>query len=157
MGHNRCASKKKFGTLSKKHKRKISETLKETNRRKRNTVFEMKVEHLETSEENIVDPEEFEVEEICGKEIRNGDLYYFIKWKGYSEPWNTWEPVENIYARNKIEEFETKLKQEATTIIKLEEEPDFKVELIEEPEAPNPIRYNDETREIVHPCYIYKI
>ena len=34
----------------------------------------------------LIDPEEeFEVEEVCGKKRIDGDLYYFVKWKGYPE------------------------------------------------------------------------
>jgi len=55
--------------------------------------------------------EEFEVEEVCGKKKMDGDLYYFVKWKGYPEASNTWEPEENIYAKDKIEDFEAKFRQ----------------------------------------------
>jgi len=69
---------------------------------------------IEAFEEKIQnqDPdEEYEVEEVCGKKRIDGDLYYFVKWKGYPDASNTWEPEENIYAKDKIEEFEAKFKQ----------------------------------------------
>ena len=34
---------------------------------------------------NLDPDEEFEVEEVCGKKRMDGDLYYFVKWKGYPE------------------------------------------------------------------------
>ena len=35
---------------------------------------------------------EYIVEEIVGKKIKNGQEFYFVKWKGYPEEENTWEP-----------------------------------------------------------------
>ena len=39
---------------------------------------------------------EYEVESIVEKRFRNNRTELLIKWKGYSEEWNTWEPEENI-------------------------------------------------------------
>ena len=38
----------------------------------------------------------YEVESINKKRIKNKRTELWIKWKGYSEEWNTWEPEENI-------------------------------------------------------------
>ena len=38
----------------------------------------------------------YEVESIIKKRIKNNRTELWIKWKGYSEEWNTWEPEENI-------------------------------------------------------------
>ena len=38
----------------------------------------------------------YEVESIIKKRVRNNRTELWIKWKGYSEEWNTWEPEENI-------------------------------------------------------------
>jgi len=55
-----------------------------------------------------VDPEiqepEYEVEEIKANKVRKGQPYYLIKWKGYDESENTWEPIENI-PRNLVRQF----------------------------------------------------
>jgi hypothetical protein len=38
----------------------------------------------------------FEVEKIISKNIKNGKTQYLIKWEGYPQDQNTWEPVENL-------------------------------------------------------------
>ena len=39
---------------------------------------------------------EYEVEKILQKRVRNQTVYYLIKWKGYSDVENTWEPLSNL-------------------------------------------------------------
>lgn len=41
-------------------------------------------------------PTEFEVEKILDKIITENGTKYFIKWKGFPNKKNTWEPVENV-------------------------------------------------------------
>ena len=56
--------------------------------------------------------EEFEVEKITKKrKLRNGKFEYFVKWKGYSEKDNTWEPLSNLKnAKDIVNQFENLLK-----------------------------------------------
>jgi len=56
--------------------------------------------------------EEYEVEKILDHRTRKGKAEYLIKWKGYdNEDDNTWEPVENLDCKDKIEEFNSKKKK----------------------------------------------
>jgi hypothetical protein len=57
--------------------------------------------------EMVAGEEEYEVEEIWDAR-RYGhacQLQYLIKWKGYSEAHNSWEPVKIIHAPQKLKEF----------------------------------------------------
>jgi hypothetical protein len=60
--------------------------------------------------EMVAEEEEYEVEEIRNA-CRYGharQLQYLIKWKGYSEVHNSWEPVKHIHAPQKLQEFKDK-------------------------------------------------
>ena len=46
--------------------------------------------------------EEFEVETILDSRVENTKKSYLVKWKGYSEIHNSWEPEENITNCNEI-------------------------------------------------------
>jgi len=55
--------------------------------------------------------EEYVVEKVVNKRVKNhGKIEYLLKWKGYGSEHNTWEPIEHIYCRHKIKQFEQKLK-----------------------------------------------
>jgi chromodomain-containing protein len=67
-------------------------------------------ENKETKEN--VEAEEFEVEKILEKRTKNGLTQYKIRWTGFTEKDDTWEPEKNLDCQEKIHEFEDSLDSE---------------------------------------------
>jgi len=59
---------------------------------------------------------EFHVEKIVDKRIRKGRVEYYLKWKGFANSENTWEPIKNLRCSEIIEEFEKNRRQEMERI-----------------------------------------
>ena len=61
----------------------------------------------EITEEEDDDEEEFVIEKVVDKRVdSDGLVEYFLKWKGYSDEENTWEPLENVETEEMIIEYE---------------------------------------------------
>ena len=64
-------------------------------------------EELEDPLGNSDECSEFAVEKIVDKQYGlDGQIHYLIKWKGYDDRDNTWEPIENLFCFDLIEKFE---------------------------------------------------
>ncbi len=51
--------------------------------------------HRGNSDEEELDEAEFIVEKILDTKIVNGEVYYFLKWKGFDDSENTWVRKKN--------------------------------------------------------------
>ncbi|CAN7121523.1 unnamed protein product [Brassica rapa subsp. narinosa] len=62
-------------------------------------------------ERSKLDEGYFEIEAIRRKRVRKGKVQYLIKWRGWPETANTWEPLENLHSiADVIDSFEGSLR-----------------------------------------------
>uniref|UniRef100_U5EY97 Heterochromatin protein 1 n=1 Tax=Corethrella appendiculata TaxID=1370023 RepID=U5EY97_9DIPT len=70
------------------------------------------------SSESGSEEEEYVVEKIVDRRVKNGKIEYYLKWKGYDNSSNTWEPKDHLDCPDLIKEFENnreKLAKESKT------------------------------------------
>ena len=61
---------------------------------------------IEDSASEDEDDVQYEVEKLLRKRKEGGRVHYLVKWLGYRDEDNTWEPEDNLDCDEKIEEFE---------------------------------------------------
>jgi len=80
-------------------------------------------------DEDETEEEEYVVEQILSHRVtRKGKLEYYLKWKGFSDADNTWEPAENLNCKDLVEAYEAqRAKKEKKTSSKSKEDDDKKI------------------------------
>jgi hypothetical protein len=87
-----------------KHQRKLGKQMRDV---KEDSPMEIEPQSsAESYKENLTHKNEWEVEKILAARKLGGQLKYLVKWKGYAEDGNTWEPEENLEnAKERVNEF----------------------------------------------------
>ncbi|KAL7829908.1 hypothetical protein AOLI_G00307930 [Acnodon oligacanthus] len=71
---------------------------------------EMGKKQVNKSKKEVEEPEEFVVEKVLDQRVVNGKVEFFLKWKGFPDSDNTWEPEENLDCPELISAFLTSQK-----------------------------------------------
>lgn len=81
------------------------------------------IDEIDSIEESDELNEEYTVEKIVGKRTNKGEVEYCIKWEGYSNDENTWEPMRNLNCIKLIEQYEEDLTKRTRTRVRTSQSP----------------------------------
>ncbi|XP_060854775.1 chromobox protein homolog 5-like [Rhopalosiphum padi] len=69
--------------------------------------------NTDSNSNNEKQDEEYVVKKILDKRIQHGKVEYLLKWKGFSDFENSWEPIENLDCEDLIKKYEKKRKRKS--------------------------------------------
>lgn len=61
--------------------------------------------HAYKASKAAADPTDYEVEKIMGEMFKNGERFFYVKWKGYPEEDNSWQSEEEVSCYDLIAKF----------------------------------------------------
>ena len=91
------------------------------------------------------DVPEYVVERILAQRLYRGELQYQVKWAGYSDAENTWEPVAHVAGTRALDEFESMVSVELDEVSSV---PDSDSSAVEKSASRNPSTAGSEVDEI---------
>ncbi|XP_060834071.1 chromobox protein homolog 5-like [Rhopalosiphum padi] len=69
--------------------------------------------NTDSNSNNEKQDEEYVVKKILDKRIQHGKVEYLLKWKGFSNFENSWEPIENLNCEDLIKKYEKERKRKS--------------------------------------------
>ncbi|XP_038046401.1 chromobox protein homolog 1-like [Patiria miniata] len=66
---------------------------------------------MRSEEDEEEEEEEYQVEKVLNKRVKGGQVEYLLKWKGYPDEQNTWEPETNLDCPELIQMYNDSVKQ----------------------------------------------
>jgi transposase InsO family protein len=81
------------------------------------------IDDLESTDLHIDDDSEYNIEAIIQERMNNGQREYLVKWQGYEQSQNTWEPSGNLEDTQALDEWENRNEKLESTAYMTDVEP----------------------------------